>query len=109
MQLEAWLQTSKTGARGVRLSRTSSKHTYWSLAQMVTHHTEGGCNLQPGDMLGTGTQSGPTRGEEGCLLELSRGGTEAIEIGNGEERRFLEDGDTVVLRGWCERDGFRRR
>lgn len=108
IQLEAWLLTPKTGDQEVRLSRTSAKHTYWSLAQMVAHHTEGGCNLRPGDMLGTGTQSGPARGEEGCLLELSRGGKEPVDLGNGESRRFLEDGDTVVLRGWCERHGFRR-
>ena len=73
---------------------------------MVTHHTENGCNLRPGDLLGTGTQSGPTRGEEGCLLELTRGGREPLALSGTETRSFLNDGDTVVLRGWCEREGF---
>ena len=72
---------------------------------MIAHHTENGCNLRPGDLLGTGTQSGPTRGEEGCLLELTRGGKEPLTLPDGETRSFLHDGDTVVLRGWCERAG----
>jgi fumarylacetoacetase len=104
IQLEAWLETADGPA--ARLSRTSYRHAYWSLAQLVAHHTGNGCNLRPGDLLGTGTQSGPGRGEEGCLLELSRGGREPVPLPGGQVRRYLHDGDTVVLRGWCEREGF---
>jgi fumarylacetoacetase len=76
---------------------------------MVTQHTVGGCNLQPGDLLGTGTISGPTPAEAGAMVELSRGGTQAITLaGTGETRTFLQDGDTVVLRGWCEKPGAAR-
>jgi fumarylacetoacetase len=104
IQLEAWLETADGPA--TRLSHTSYRHAYWSLAQLVAHHTGNGCNLRPGDLLGTGTQSGPGRGEEGCLLELSRGGREPVPLPGGQVRRYLNDGDTVVLRGWCEREGF---
>ena len=108
IQLEVALQTLASGANEMRLSRSSSSHGYWSLAQMLAHHTEGGCNLRPGDLIGTGTQSGPERGEEGCLLELSWGGREPMRLANGETRTFLEDGDTVIMRGWCERSGHAR-
>lgn len=105
LQLEVWLRTAKSPLEAMRLSRTSFRHGYWSMAQMLTHHTEGGCNLNPGDLLGTGTQSGPGPGEQGCLLELSRGGREPVQLPNGETRGFLEDGDTVILRGWGEKPG----
>jgi len=108
IELEVWLRTARSGQREMRLSRSNFRHCYWSLAQMVAHHTEGGCNLRPGDLLGTGTQSGPNEGEQGCLLELSRGGRQPIALPNGESRAFLEDGDVVTLRAWCERDGFAR-
>jgi fumarylacetoacetase len=108
IQLEARLVAAGTGGDGVALSRTSHRHAYWSAAQMIAHHTENGCNLRPGDLLGTGTQSGPTPGEEGCLLELTRGGQAPLTLPNGETRSFLHDGDTVVLRGWCERAGQAR-
>jgi fumarylacetoacetase len=108
IQLEASLVTAASSGAQLRLGSSSFKHGYWSLAQMLTHHTEGGCNLRPGDLVGTGTQSGPARGEEGCLLELSVGGREPVKLANGESRSFLEDGDTVVLRGWCGRAGFAR-
>ena len=75
---------------------------------MLAHHTVNGCNLQPGDLLGTGTQSGPTPEEAGSLLELTRGGREPLRLPNGEQRRFLEDGDAIVLRGYCRRDGAAR-
>ncbi|POM14051.1 hypothetical protein CSX04_08257 [Burkholderia cepacia] len=75
---------------------------------MIAHHTMGGCNLQPGDLLGSGTISGPSSGEAGALIELTVGGTQPVDIGNGESRAFLDDGDTVIFRGWCERDGFAR-
>ena len=75
---------------------------------MLTHHTENGCNLRPGDLLATGTQSGPTDGEKGCLMELSHNGRVPIRLSNGETRAMLEDGDTVILRAWGEREGFVR-
>jgi fumarylacetoacetase len=81
---------------------------YWTVAQLVAHHTSNGCNLQPGDLLGSGTVSGPTRDSLGCLLELTRRGTEPLRLPDGEQRRFLEDGDEVILRGFAERPGFRR-
>jgi fumarylacetoacetase len=105
IELVASLRTHRGGEQEFLLSRSSFRHGYWSIAQMVAHHTEGGCALRPGDLLGTGTQSGPGNGEQGCLLELTRGGQQPIALANGEQRRFLEDGDTVVLRAWCERPG----
>jgi fumarylacetoacetase len=75
---------------------------------MVTHHTMGGCNLQPGDLLGSGTISGPGTGQAGALIELAYGGTQPITLSNGEQRGFVHDGDAVVLRGWCEKPGFAR-
>jgi fumarylacetoacetase len=79
---------------------------YWTLAQMVTHHTSNGCNLASGDLLGTGTLSGPMPGQGGSLLELTQGGKQPITLPGGEQRTFLLDGDTVILRGRCERAGF---
>lgn len=108
IQLEANLLTQRGGSTELPLSRSSFRHCYWSIAQMVAHHTEGGCSLQPGDLFGTGTQSGPGEREQGCLLELSRGGQQPVQLANGEERRFLEDGDTVLLRAWAERDSAMR-
>ena len=75
---------------------------------MVTHHTVNGCNFKPGDFIGSGTQSGPDAAEAGSLLELSNGGKQNIDLGNGETRTFLEDGDAVILRGYCQRDGAKR-
>jgi fumarylacetoacetase len=106
VRLEVCLQTGS--ARPVRLSQTSFCHQYWTVAQMVAQHTAGGCNLRGGDLLGSGTISGPTASESGALIELSKGGTAPIEIGPGERRTFLEDGDTVIMRGWCERANFAR-
>lgn len=91
-----------------RVSRTSFRHCYWSLGQMVAHHTEGGCRLRPGDLFGTGTQSGPAEGEGGCLLELTEGGTRPLVLAEGVQRTFLEDGDTVVLRAFAEKPGHPR-
>lgn len=78
---------------------------YWTVAQLVTHHTSNGCNLEPGDLLGSGTLSGPGAGSEGSLLELSGGGTEPIALPNGETRMFLEDGDEIRLRARAQRPG----
>ena len=109
VRLEVLLQTAQHRARQLspaRLSSTSFRHQYWTPAQMLTQHTVGGCNLQAGDLLGTGTISGPTPEEAGAMVELSLGGSRAIPIeGTDELRRFLEDGDRVILRGWCERPG----
>jgi fumarylacetoacetase len=92
----------------VRLSATNFRSMYWTLPQMIAHHTSGGCNLRPGDLIGSGTVSGPEKHNRGCLLELTWKGAEPIDLPTGETRRFLEDGDEVILRGWCERPGFRR-
>ena len=91
-----------------QLSRSSLRHAYWTVAQLVAHHTVNGCNLQPGDLLGTGTQSGPNADEAGSLLELSDAGKRPIALPHGETRTFLQDGDAVILRGWCEKPGFKR-
>ncbi len=111
IELEVWLQTAamrERGDRGVRLSTSSFRDAYWTLAQLVAHHTVNGCNLGTGDLLGTGTLSGPEPSQGGSLLELSRGGQQPVPLGNGEQRTFLADGDTVILRGYCERPGARR-
>jgi fumarylacetoacetase len=89
----------------VRLSQGNARDLYWTLAQMLTHHASNGCNLQPGDLLGTGTISGPTKNSLGCLLEITRRGAEPIQLPTGESRKFLEDGDEVILRGYCEQEG----
>jgi fumarylacetoacetase len=108
--LEAWLQTERMRAAGepaTRLMQSNFKDSYWTLAQLVAHHSIGGCNLQTGDLFGSGTQSGPLPGQGGSLLELSQGGKQPLTLPNGEARTFLLDGDTVVLRGRCERTGWR--
>jgi len=91
-----------------RLSRSELADLYWTPAQLLAHHASGGCNLTPGDLLASGTVSGAAKDARGCLLELTWRGTEPIRLPTGEERRFLEDGDEVVMRGWCEREGFVR-
>lgn len=109
--LEVWLKTAKMRAKRqspVRLSRGNMEELYWTPAQMLTHHASNGCNLQPGDLLATGTVSGPTRDSVGSLLERTRRGADPLELPNGETRKFLEDGDEVILRGWCEREGYPR-
>jgi fumarylacetoacetase len=107
IRLEAWLRTPRMDAP-VRLGATTFRSMYWNLAQMIAHHASGGCNLRPGDLIGSGTVSGPEKHNRGCLLELTWKGAEPLELPSGETRRFLEDGDEVILRGWCERPGFRR-
>lgn len=111
IELEVLLETEsmrQQGAEPQRLSRSNFCHSYWTVAQMVAHHTVNGCNLMPGDFLGSGTQSGPADEEAGSLLELSNGGKQPISLTNGETRTFLEDGDGIILRGWCEKPGFAR-
>jgi fumarylacetoacetase len=109
IQVEAWLQTARMKSAGqpaARLSRASVlEAAYWTPAQLVAHHTSNGCNLQIGDLLGTGTLSGPLPGQGGSLLELSGGGKQPIALPGGETRTFLEDGDTLTLKAWCEAPG----
>jgi fumarylacetoacetase len=107
MTLEVWLKSAKM-SEPVLLSRAGFDHMYWTLAQMLTHHASNGCNLRPGDLLGSGTVSGPEKSARGCLLELTWRGTEPIALPTGESRKFLEDGDEVIMRGYAEREGARR-
>ncbi|NTV10821.1 MAG: fumarylacetoacetase, partial [Zoogloea sp.] len=110
--LEAWLQTAAMRAAGnagqCLMHSGFSSAAYWTIAQLVAHHTVNGCNLQSGDLLGTGTLSGPAADQGGSLLELTQGGKQALHLQSGETRTFLEDGDTVMLRAYCERAGMRR-
>ena len=106
--VEAWLRTRRmrdAGAPAVRLSRGSFRDMYWTLAQLLTHHASNGCNLRPGDLLASGTISGATRESLGCLLEITRRGAEPVALPDGESRGFLEDGDELTLRAYCEREG----
>lgn len=111
IQLQVLIETARMREAGeppAALSRTSFRHAYWTVAQMVAHHTVNGCNLRPGDLLGSGTQSGPALEEAGSLLELTGGGKQALVLPNGEARTFLEDGDAVLMRAWCEKPGAAR-
>lgn len=111
IQLQVGLQTQRMrDARqaDAQICRTSYRHAYWTVAQMVAHHTVNGCNLQPGDLFGSGTLSGPTLDQAGALIELTEGGKRPVALPNGESRTFLEDGDSVVIRGWCEKPGAAR-
>ena len=111
VQLDVFLETEtmrRAGAAPQRLSHTSFRHAYWTVAQLLAHHTVNGCQLNPGDLFGSGTASGPTAEEAGSLVELSIGGKQPIVLASGESRTFLEDGDTVILRAWCEKAGASR-
>jgi len=111
IRLEVGLQTAAMRERGeaaATICRTSYRHAYWTVAQMLAHHTVNGCNLQPGDLLGTGTLSGPTAGEAGTLIERTEGGRRPVELPGGETRSWLADDDAVELRGWCEKPGAAR-
>jgi fumarylacetoacetase len=111
IKLEAFLSTKQMRAKKIapyRLSSSNTKDLYWTFAQMLTHHSSNGCNLRPGDLIASGTVSGTTKESFGCLMELTSRGAEPVQLPNGEVRRFLEDGDEVIFRGYCERDGFRR-
>lgn len=108
--VEVWLRSAMMRASGIpamRLSAGTARDLYWTPAQMVAHHTVGGCNLRAGDLLGSGTVSGADTASRGCLLELTWRGSEPLHLPTGELRRFLEDGDEVTLRGRCSRAGFR--
>ena len=112
IQMEVVLQTARMarqGHAGDVISRSNfAEAAYWTAAQLVAHHTVNGCALRAGDLFGSGTLSGPTREQSGSLLELTTGGKHPITLSNGERRGFLEDGDTIVLRAYCEREGARR-
>ncbi|MDC7683605.1 fumarylacetoacetase [Asticcacaulis sp. BYS171W] len=109
LELEVSLLTAQMRAQGLpphKLAQSNSRHMYWTVAQMIAHHTVGGCNLRPGDLLGTGTLSGPEAGMHGSLLEASHGGKVPVVLPTGETRTFLQDGDKVILRARGMRDGF---
>ncbi len=111
IKLEVALQTPRMRAAGLApqaLAQSNLSYAYWTIGQMVAHHSVGGCNLRPGDLLGTGTLSGPAADQAGSLLELTAGGKQSISLSSTETRTFLEDGDRVDLRAWCEREGFVR-
>jgi fumarylacetoacetase len=109
IELEVLLLTPDLASKGLpaqTLCVSSTRHLYWTVAQLVAHHTCNGCNLRPGDLFGTGTISAPDDRGLGSLLEMSAGGRRMIELASGESRRFLEDGDTVIMRARGRRDGF---
>jgi fumarylacetoacetase len=111
VMVEVLLLTERMRASGLspqRVSRGKMTDLYWTVPQMFTHHTSNGCNLRPGDLFASGTISGPTKDSRGCLLELTGGGAEPLTLPTGETRRFLEDGDEVLMRGYCEHEGFAR-
>src|SRR6266536_3585771 len=116
IRLEAALQTAKMlatpspsggGKAPHIITRTNFQNLYWSVAQQLAHHTVKGCNLQPGDLLASGTISGPTEESRGCMLELTWRGANPLKLPNGETRKWLEDSDKLTITGWCERDGYR--
>lgn len=106
IQLEVWLKPAESG-EAVRISSSNFRYLYWTPAQMIAHHTVNGCNLRTGDCLATGTISGPAEKECGSLLELTKGGKQPIDLGNGIQRSYLEDGDEITLKGWCQGKGYR--
>ena len=111
IELEVFIQSDKMRAKGLpahRISHSNFADAYWSVSQMVAHHTVNGCNLTSGDLLGSGTQSGPSPQEAGSLMELSVGGKQPLNLPGGESRTFLEDGDTVIFRGACQAAGAAR-
>jgi fumarylacetoacetase len=106
VQLEVWLQGEKM-ERPQRICRSNARHLYWNVCQQLAHHTVNGCNLRPGDLLASGTISGPTLDSYGSLLELAWKGTKPLTFPDGEKRTFLQDGDRVTMTGWCQGDGYR--
>jgi fumarylacetoacetase len=106
IKLEARLQTSKMTAPHV-ITRTNFQNLYWSISQQVAHHTVGGCNLQTGDLLASGTISGATEESRGCMLELTWRGANPLTLPNGETRKWLENGDELTIAGWCEGADYR--
>jgi fumarylacetoacetase len=111
VRLDVLLSSARMRAEGhapMQVSRSTLADLYWTPAQLLAHHTANGCNLQPGDLLGSGTVSGEAKDARGCLLEVTWRGADPLLLPTGETRRFLEDGDEVIMRGSCEREGFAR-
>jgi fumarylacetoacetase len=111
LNLEVLIATKKMRDENLaphRISRGNFRDMYWTVAQFITHHASNGCNLQPGDLLASGTVSGPEKDSRGCLLEMTWGGKEPLELPSGEKRAFVEDGDEIIMRGYCEREGAAR-
>jgi fumarylacetoacetase len=106
MALEVGLRAAQM-KEAVNISRTNFKYMYWSSVQQLVHHASSGCAMNVGDLLGSGTISGPEKDQRGSLLEISWNGTEPVELASGVKRSFLEDGDSLVMRGWCQGDGYR--
>jgi fumarylacetoacetase len=106
IELKVYLQ-GEAMERPDRISASNFNYLYWTMAQQITHHTVGGCNLRPGDLLASGTISGPVKESRGSMLELTWRGTDPLQMGNGEERVWLEDGDCLTMIGWCQGDGYR--
>jgi fumarylacetoacetase len=106
MQLEVGLRAAQMN-EAMNISRTNFKYIYWSSVQQLVHHASSGCAMNVGDLLGSGTISGPEKDQRGSLLEISWNGTEPVELAGGVKRTFLEDGDSLVMRGWCQGDGYR--
>lgn len=106
IQLEAALQASESSVRQ-RISMTNLRFMYWNMAQQIAHHTINGCNLRTGDLLATGTVSGPSPESLGCLLEITEGGKRPLQLSDGESRQFLEDHDRITLTGWCQGENYR--
>ena len=113
--VDLWLEVSLMSAQmetagivPVILGKSNFRDMYWTMSQMVTHHASNGCNLRAGDLLASGTVSGAEKTARGCLLELTSRGKDPVTLPTGEQRKFLEDGDEIIIRGFCERDGFRR-
>jgi fumarylacetoacetase len=104
--LEAWLHT-RAMPSGHRITQTNFQNLYWSISQQLAHHTVNGCNLNPGDLLASGTISGPTEDSRGCMLELTWRGANPLQLPGGETRKWLEDGDTLSIHGGCQGDGYR--
>jgi fumarylacetoacetase len=111
VKLEVLVASAAMREKGIgatRISVGTFADMYWTMSQMLAHHTSTGCNMRPGDLLGSGTISGPTKESRGCMLERTWRGTEPVTLADGTERRFLQDGDEVTIRGWCEGAGLPR-
>jgi fumarylacetoacetase len=99
---------AQQGQAPTLISRGNFRDMFWTMSQMLAHHTSTGCNMRPGDLMASGTISGTTKERRGCMLERTWRGTEPITLGDGSERKFLQDGDEVIMTGWCERQGLPR-
>ena len=111
LQIEVFISSAQMRDAGIqphRLTLTNMRHLYWNIFQMLTHHTSNGCNIRPGDLMGTGTISGPEEGSLGSILEITKRGGEPLSLPTGEQRKFIADGDEVIMRASCEANGVRR-